>query len=97
MGLMTTPAQGRQPASADHEPVWTVLGVWVGDEAVPIGAIHGQHEVHGENPCDWFPEGVWATSVDAPDEDAAYAAARAEMHSTLSDGAGDDDEQLPGT
>lgn len=31
---------------------WTVLGIWDNDEAVPIGAIAGKHDVHGEAPGD---------------------------------------------
>ena len=34
-----------------YEPgTWTVLGVWDNDEAVPVGAIEGRHNVHGDPP-----------------------------------------------
>jgi hypothetical protein len=57
---------------------WTVLGVWRGDNPIPVGVIRGYHQVDGG---DWeeFPMGLWATGVDADDVAGAQAAAIEEM------------------
>jgi hypothetical protein len=81
-----------------EKDAWTVLGIWDNDEAVPVGAIPGRHEVHGDAPGDrvrdqlmqdpgfygfdtssFYEQGVWATTVTAPDGDAAQDEAVAEM------------------
>lgn len=84
-----------------YEPgTWTVLGVWDNGEAVPVGAIPGRHDVHGDPPGEraaaqalrdgnpefcgfdtssFYEQGVWATSVTAPDGSTAQELAAAEM------------------
>lgn len=62
----------------------TVIGVWLGDEPVPVGTITGNHPVDGGAAAfDRFKQGAWATSVAATDVAAAEAAAVAEMRDTL--------------
>jgi hypothetical protein len=58
---------------------WTVLGVWQQDEPITIGAVRGDHWVHGGD--DAFPEGTWATYVVAGDVSEAEAAAIEEVRS----------------
>lgn len=56
---------------------WTVLGAWLYDEPVTIGAVRGDHWVYGGD--DAFPEGTWATYVVANDVSGAEAAAIEEV------------------
>lgn len=58
---------------------YTVIGIWLNDTPVPVGAIHGRHDVTGDMPDDVLPEGCWATSVTAPDPDTAQQIAAADM------------------
>lgn len=58
---------------------WTVLGVWQYGEPTTIGAVRGDHWVHGGD--DAFPEGTWATYVVADDVSEAEAAAIEEVRS----------------
>jgi hypothetical protein len=44
------PDAGTAPKPDDG--TWTVLGIWDNDEAIPIGAIAGRHDVCGESPGD---------------------------------------------
>ncbi|GIH05693.1 hypothetical protein Rhe02_37600 [Rhizocola hellebori] len=55
-------------ADSDTGGVYTVVGVWLGDQPVPVGVIAGAHEVSGGDEGEHFPEGVWATSVTAADD-----------------------------
>lgn len=57
---------------------FTVVGAWMGSDPVPVAVIRGEHPVEGGR---WsaFPEGLWATSVDATDAYEAERAAVAEM------------------
>jgi len=64
--------------AAENSPTYTVIGVWLGDQPVPIGVIEGQHEVHGGDDSE-FPEGLWATSVTAADPGQAEQAAITEL------------------
>lgn len=57
---------------------FTVVGVWMGDTPVPVAVIRGEHPVEGGR-WDAFPEGLWATSVDATDAAHAERAAVEEM------------------
>lgn len=59
--------------------VYTVLGVWQDDHAIPIGVIAGRHDVTGGDDSD-YEQGLWAISVDAPDADTAERLAIEEMH-----------------
>lgn len=81
----------------DDAGVWTVLGVWIEDEAIPVGAIAGRHDVHGEQPYEYYEQGTWATSVTADDPDAAQALAAAEMLDQNEDDEDDEDEQETGS
>jgi hypothetical protein len=81
-----------QPAPV--EQTWTVLGVWEGDQAIPVGVIRGDHQVSGGDSVH-FPEGCWATSVTAADEDAAEAAGIAEMEGDLEGDDADDEKPDP--
>lgn len=56
---------------------YTVIGVWLNDEPVPVGVVEGDHEVGGGD--DAWDEGAWATSVDAPDMGSAQELAVQEM------------------
>lgn len=65
-------ATGHRPGNAhsgtntdDGSSMYTVVGVWVDDEPVPVGVIAGEHEVSGGDDYEQFPQGVWATSVTA--------------------------------
>jgi hypothetical protein len=50
--------------------VYTVLGVWQGDNAIPVGVVAGQHEVTGGGDSE-YEQGLWALSVEAPDGETA--------------------------
>lgn len=71
-------SRGGELPTAWRGIVWTVLGVWRGSNPVPVGVVRGSHQVEGG---DWeeFPEGLWATGVDAGDVAEAQAAAIEEM------------------
>jgi hypothetical protein len=58
--------------------VYTVLGVWQDDNPIPVGVIAGQHAVTG-GAYRQFEQGLWATSVEAPDVDTAERLAVEEM------------------
>jgi len=58
--------------------LYTVIGVWQDDEPVVVGVIEGDHQVSGGG-ADAFPEGLWATCVDAYDATAADCLATSEM------------------
>lgn len=58
--------------------VYTVIGVWQNDEPIPVGVIAGEHEVSGGASSE-FEQGVWATSVAAPDSATAEQLAIDEM------------------
>lgn len=68
-------------AACTPPDVYTVVGVWINDTPVPVGTIHGRHEVTGDMPDDVLPGGCWATSVAAPDPDTAQQRAAADMRS----------------
>lgn len=64
--------------------VYTVIGVWVGDDPLPVGTILGDHEVIGGFHPDTmieFESGVWAVAVDATDDNEAEYTAVEEMRS----------------
>ena len=63
---------------------YTVIGVWIGDFAYTVGVIEGEHDVAGGD-MEQFPEGCWATAVEAESVARAELAAIEEMESTLSD------------
>jgi len=67
-----------ESTAADGAAAYTVVGVWLDDTPVPVGVIAGEHTICGGND-EQFPEGLWATSVNAEDADAAETAAVAEM------------------
>lgn len=60
----------------------TVVGVWLADKPVVIGVIAGAHDVRGGDEHQ-FPEGLWATCVDADDAENAEIAAKNEMAESL--------------
>ncbi len=67
---------------------WTVIGFWDGDSPVPVGVVAGDHQVVGGFHPDFqmqYPEGPWATCVDAPTDDEAERLAIEEMAATLDD------------
>lgn len=71
----------RDGAAADGPPpsrTYTVLGVWDGDQPVPVGVVNGDHQVTGGAEEHWQ-QGLWATSSVAADPAEAEAAAVAEM------------------
>lgn len=55
-----------------------MLGVWDGDQPMPVGVVEGEHEVTGGAEQHWE-QGLWATSVTAADPADAEAEAIAEM------------------
>ena len=63
---------------ANQDNNWTVIGVWVGDSPVPVGVIRGAHDVEGGDESE-FPDGLWATTVQASDAADAESVAVAEM------------------
>jgi hypothetical protein len=67
------------------KPLWTVIGVWVNDAAVPLGVIEGRHAVHVNFDLEEIEDqqGPWAVSVSAPDAKAAEQRAVEEMLGTL--------------
>jgi hypothetical protein len=69
-----------ETAIGDDGSGWTVLGVWQYDEPIPMGAVLGDHWVHGGDDGA-FPEGTWATYVVASDVCAAEVAAIEEVRS----------------
>lgn len=84
---------------------WTVLGVWDNNEAVPVGAVKGRHQVSGDSPGErgnpeygydtssFYEQGVWATTVTAPDADTAQDLAAAGMMHDQDDDEDDEDEE----
>lgn len=70
------------PEDAASDPVWTVAGVWIGDDPIPVGVIPGRHDVTGCGAAvaEHISEaGPWATSVTAPDAETAEARAAEAM------------------
>jgi hypothetical protein len=61
---------------------YTVTGVWLGSQPVPVAVIAGEHDVCGGDDTA-FPDGLWATSVSAPDAATAQRLAVADMLATL--------------
>jgi hypothetical protein len=61
---------------------YTVIGVWRGDTPIVVGVIAGTHEVYGGDE-EAFEEGLWATSVDAPDIAQAEHLAKVEIREHL--------------
>ncbi len=57
---------------------YTVIGVWQDDKPVVVGAIPGQHEVYGGDE-QTFPDGLWATCVNAADVTEAERLATSDM------------------
>jgi hypothetical protein len=57
---------------------YTVIGVWLNGKPVTVGVIEGRHNVDGGDQ-ETFPQGVWATSVDALDVEQAEAFAKDDM------------------
>lgn len=71
------PANPQPPEhhEADDNDSYTVIGVWVDDQPIPVGVVAGEHEVSGGDEYEHFPQGVWATTVVANhDLDAERAA-----------------------
>jgi hypothetical protein len=66
-------------AALTPKGVYTVLGVWQDDKAIPVGVLAGRHEVTGGDDSD-DEQGLWALAVEAPDAGAAERAAIEEMH-----------------
>ena len=60
---------------------YTVVGVWHGDEPIPVGVIAGEHPV-GDGDTTAFEQGLWATSVAAPDSTTARQLAVDEMRAS---------------
>jgi hypothetical protein len=71
-------AAAGQAAPDDEGDGWTVIGVWLSGDPVPVGVIAGNHDVEGGD-SEEFPEGLWATHVGAADVAGAEAAAIQEM------------------
>jgi hypothetical protein len=59
-----------RPTDGEGVPMWTVLGVWLDGEPVPVGVVRGDHSVSGGDEAQ-FEEGLWAESVAAVEADAA--------------------------
>lgn len=57
---------------------YTVLGVWDGDQPVPVGVVDGDHQVTGGAEEHWE-QGLWAIGITAADPAEAQTAAGAEM------------------
>lgn len=62
--------------------LYTVIGVWQDDEPIPVGVIAGEHDVT-DGDLNEFEDGLWATSVAAPDSATAQHLAIDEMRTTL--------------
>lgn len=80
----TAPAIAQLPPPPPREDGYTVIGVWVGDDPIPVGTVRGRHSVGGGDPDGHFEQGVWATYADG-DEETAESAAVDEMRATLAD------------
>lgn len=65
------------------EQRWTVVGVWLDGTPVVTGVVAGEHQVSGGDGM-YFPDGLWATHVDAVSADAAEGLAADEMEKTRS-------------
>jgi len=72
------PVRRAETAEDGEDDGYTVVGVWMSDDPVPVGVIRGRHSVDGGDD-EAFPEGLWATHVNADDTDDAEAAAIREM------------------
>lgn len=86
--------QAREMLNEGLVPLWTVTGFWFNDEPVVTGMVKGDCTVSGgdvNHLGDSSFQGVWATTVRAPDADAAEAFAVAGMES---DGYEDDGSDL---
>jgi hypothetical protein len=67
--------------AADLPHQYTVVGVWQEDQPIPVGVIAGEHPVH-DGDATAFAQGLWATSVTAPDSTTAQQLAVAEMRAS---------------
>ena len=63
---------------------FTVIGVWDNDEPIAVGVVWGEHSVVGGDEEHWE-GGLWATTVEAADPEAAEVAAVNEMQESLDD------------
>ncbi len=61
---------------------YTVIGVWLEDTPIVVGVIAGSHEVYGGDE-QRFPEGLWATSVDASTVEQAEQLAKVEIRDSI--------------
>ena len=75
---IAAPSHDAGSAAEDEDDGYTVIGVWLSDEPVPVGVITGRHSVEGGDD-QAFPEGLWATHVSAGDTGEAETAAIQEM------------------
>jgi len=50
-------------AGDEAREAYTVIGVWIDDDPVPVGVVAGEHTVSGGEDFERFPQGVWATMV----------------------------------
>jgi hypothetical protein len=75
---IAAPSHDAGGTAEDEDDGYTVIGVWLSDEPVPVGVITGRHFVEGGDD-QAFPEGLWATHVSAGDTGEAETAAIQEM------------------
>jgi hypothetical protein len=77
--LVNREVAGLLAATATRPPAgYTVVGVWMNDQPIPVGVIAGEHQVHDGDATE-FEQGLWATSVAAPDSSTAQQRAVDEM------------------
>jgi hypothetical protein len=65
--------------------MYTVIGLWQGDEMIVAGVIEGEHEAVDSDPGDYRYNGRFATTVEAEDPEAAEHQAKVEMGGYIDD------------
>jgi hypothetical protein len=83
--------------------IWTVIGLWVNDEPVPVGVVKGSHDVYGGEAVDDGydspvndAQSMWAVDVEAEDWETAETLAVEVMADTLDrDDEEDEDDDEP--
>jgi hypothetical protein len=78
---VTSISMSSTTGSAEAPQKWTVLGIWYGGEAWPVGVICGHHEVVG-GPTGFADHSLWAASVTAPNGSVAEQRAVAQMQTS---------------
>lgn len=84
-GITTILDSGEEVTAIADTPepnMWTVLGFWNNDEPVSVGAVRGDHVIHGGRAADDY-QGPWSSPASAATVEEAESLAIAAMLATL--------------